>query len=146
MLCFVPSIVLAMADMPITSSSVNYVESIRTSSCQDIITLKNTDPNVQFSIIFFVPKDVRGVPIIGYSSCSCDKVKGLTQDKMHQESMNLLFKTVLDKLARKGFKTVRFTARLRERPECLAPFINDLKILHILEEKGLEILIATEFL
>ena len=121
-----------------------FIENIKSWPFQDMITLQGIDPKVQSSIMFFVPKKATQMPVIGYSSCSCYKVQGLTQDQKHKEAMIALFRTVLDKLAARGFKTVRFTAKLHESPECLASFVSDPKRVPILKQDGAEIVIETK--
>ena len=136
--------VSAMENTPTPISGHSFVESVKSWPLQDMITLKRIDSKVESSIIFFVPKNVTQVPTIGYSSCSCSRVKGLTQDQLHQEAMIALFKTVLSKLAAKGFKTVRFTAKLCQAPECLASFVSDRRKVPIIEQNGPEMVIATK--
>lgn len=137
---FVHITVLAMEEDPAAIRN-RFEARAKSWPLQDIFTLKHSTTTVESSIMFFVPKDTTQMPFIGYSSCSCDKTYGLSRDREHREVMIALFKAVLDKLASMGFKEVRFTAKLRQSPECLKGFI---KLVPIIKDDGAEILIATQ--
>ena len=141
---FIAFRIVAMENKPHVSQEHLFIEDVKNWPLQDVITLRRVDPKVQSSIVFFVPRDSSQIPMIGYACCSCNTVDGLSQNHKHKEAMIALFKAVLDKLAGKGFKTVRFTAKLYELPKCLSPFINDSKQVPILEQKGAELVISTE--
>ena len=68
----------------------------------------------------------------------------LTNDPENKETMIAMFKAVLERLASRGFKKVRFTAKLCHSPECLSDFIKDAQLVPVIEQSGGEIIIGTE--
>lgn len=138
-LLLVISMGLPLIDYAMEKPDYQYEKSESSWKHQNVVTLTLIDDYLQSSIIFFVPKIPTMVPMIGFASCSCHKFEGLTDDPVHRQNMVDMFKKVLKILARKGFRTVKFSAKLLDAPECLATFIRNTHEVPVISQEGTEI-------